>query len=202
MGRLRRALPRVRGHLMQAPRGFAPSRVRRHLNTWCAHGHRLQLLSEVRLPQACWSVESRKKNLFDITEFLGKCQLSHPIVSGAGTHLLTSERRDRLPWPYFGERAVCGGPIVPRQLSVQVWACRGEATAAHPAAPSSCSGGSCREPTTPARSRRPEGGPASCSETWGRGTGEELRRDELPLGWQGAACAPSRGRWPCGGEGA
>lgn len=119
MGRLRRALPRVRGHLMQAPRGFAPSRVRRHLNTWCAHGHRLQLLSEVRLPQACWSVESRKKNLFDITEFLGKCQLSHPIVSGAGTHLLTSERRDRLPWPYFGERAVCGGPIVPRQLSVQ-----------------------------------------------------------------------------------
>lgn len=116
--------------------GFAPNSLRQHLNTWCAHGHKLKLLSEVCLPQACWSVLSwKKKNLFGITEFLGKCQLSHPIVSGAGMHL-TSEYTDSLQWPYFGERAVCGGPIVPRQLSMQVWAC-GRRRAAAPAPPCS-----------------------------------------------------------------
>lgn len=77
-------------------RGFASSHSGGHLNTWYAHGHEApfevcpssSLLVCVRL--------KKKKNLFGITEFLGKCQLSAPIVSGAGMHLPASEHVDSL----------------------------------------------------------------------------------------------------------
>lgn len=60
--------------------GFAPNSLRQHLNTWCAYGHNCSSLQKFALPQACWSVLSwKKKNVFGITEFLGKCQLSHPL---------------------------------------------------------------------------------------------------------------------------
>lgn len=50
----------------------------------------------------------KKKNLFGITEFLGKRQLSAPIVSGAGVHLPVSEHGDGLQEAVFGGRGCSG----------------------------------------------------------------------------------------------
>lgn len=76
-------------------------------------------------------------------------------------HLLTSE-------PCSGGRAVCGGPIVPEQLSMQVWACvcveRDHHYSITPHQPNQ----GFLLNHSPARLRRPEVGDCSCSKDLGQ----------------------------------
>lgn len=65
--------PGCRGDLMQAHSGFA-----QHLSTWYAHGCKPKLLSEVG-PSSSLLVCVELKKICLESEFLGKCQLSHPL---------------------------------------------------------------------------------------------------------------------------
>lgn len=80
--------------------------------------------------------------------------------------LLTSE-------PRFKGRAVCGGPIVPEQLSVQVWACVCVEKDHHYCITPHQPNQGFLLNHRPACLWRPEVGNCSCSKTWDNEIGEK-----------------------------
>lgn len=62
----------------------AHSRFAQHLSTWCAHGRKPKLLSEVGPSSSLLVCVELKKNLFGI-RIPGKMSALTPIVSAAGT---------------------------------------------------------------------------------------------------------------------
>lgn len=76
--------------------GFAPHQPRQHLNICCAHGHKAKLPVQACPSSSllvCVELKRKKKSVWNHTEFLGKFQLSHPIVFW---HQLPSSLREHV----------------------------------------------------------------------------------------------------------